>query len=88
MSSHLLGNFQLAAILQISRDAGGTKGMATDLGLDSGREGPAADHSPHIGLEQGIASQLARPPARRAEERIFPVLGDACRGDLLLQIAI
>ena len=35
MSGHLLGDFQLAAILQISRDAGGTKGMATDLGLDS-----------------------------------------------------
>ena len=88
MSGHLLGNLQLAAIPQISRDAGGTKGVAADFGLDAGRERPPANHPPHIGLEQGIAGELTGSAPSRAEERLFPVLGDAGRGDVLLQIAV
>jgi hypothetical protein len=88
MSGHLLGDFQLAAILQISRDAGGAKGVAADFGLDSGRERPPADHPPHIGLEQGIAGQLAGPAALRAEESAFPIVGNAGSGDVLLQIPV
>jgi len=30
MGSHLLGDFQLAAVLQISRDASGTKGVTAE----------------------------------------------------------
>jgi hypothetical protein len=42
MGGHLLGDLQLAAVLEISRDAGGAKGVAADLGLDPGRERPPA----------------------------------------------
>ena len=45
--------------------------------IDSGGERAAADHAPNIGLEQGIAGQLARAPAQRTEEWAFAVLGDA-----------
>lgn len=42
----------------------------------------------HIGLEQGIAGQLARSAARGAKERPFAVLGNARGLDVLLQIAV
>jgi hypothetical protein len=32
MASHLLGNLQLAAVLQIGGDSGGTEAMSADLG--------------------------------------------------------
>jgi len=56
--------------------------------FDAGRERPPANHPPHVGLEQGIASHLPRSAARRPEERAFPVLDDAGSPDVLLQIAI
>ena len=41
MVGHLLCNFQLAAIPQVLRDAGGAEGVAADLGLDAGLLGSA-----------------------------------------------
>src|SRR5882757_3854488 len=67
---------------------GRAEGVAADLGLDPGRERPPANHPPHVGLEQGIASHLPRSAGRRPEDRAFPVLGDAGSRDVLLQIAI
>ena len=88
MRRHLLGDLEPAAILEVGGDAGRPEGVATDLGLDPGRKRPPANHPPDIGLEQGIAGQLARSPARRAEERSFPVLGDAGRLDVLVEVAV
>jgi hypothetical protein len=88
MGSHLLGNLQLAAVLEVSRDAGRSKGVAADLGLDPGDERPPANHPPNIRLEQGITRQFTGAAARRAEERPFPVLGDAGSRDVLLQVAV
>ncbi len=59
---HPLGDFQPAAVLQTNGNPGSPEGMAADLRPDAGLGGPQADHPPDIGLEQGIASQLARAP--------------------------
>jgi hypothetical protein len=68
---HLLCNLQFAAVFEINRDAGRPKSVTSDLGLDPGRESSPPNHSPDIGLEQGIGGQLAGSPARRAKERAF-----------------
>jgi hypothetical protein len=52
---HLLGDLQAAAVLEIGGDAGGAEGVAADLGLDPSRKRSFANHSPNVGLEQGIA---------------------------------
>jgi hypothetical protein len=51
--------------------------MTADLRLDPGRKRPPANHSPHIGLEQGIAGQFSGSTTCRAEKRSFTILGDA-----------
>jgi hypothetical protein len=65
---HLQARFRKSRIL--SKFTGPTgSGVAANLGLDSTRERPPASHPPHIGLEQGIAGQLAGAAAGGAEER-------------------
>ena len=59
MVSNLLRHFQLAAILQIRRDPGGTKSMIADAGLDAGRFRPPADDAVGVLLEEGIGRKLA-----------------------------
>src|SRR3954466_9446244 len=44
MGRNLLRHFQPAAVLEVSRNAGGAKGMAPDLGFDAGRRGTPPDH--------------------------------------------
>jgi len=85
---HLLGDFELAAVLEIGGNAGGAEGVAADLRLDPGRQRPPSNHPPHIGLQHGPVGQLAAAPLARAEERPLAVLADAGGGDVLLQIAI
>ena len=77
-----------APVLEVGSDASRPEGVATDLGLDSGRERPPANHPPDIGLEQGIAGQLAGPAPHRPKERPLSVLGDAGRPDVLLEVAV
>jgi hypothetical protein len=48
MTGHLLGDFELPAILQKCRDAGGPKTMTGKFCLDAGRECVPADHLVHI----------------------------------------
>jgi hypothetical protein len=36
--------------------------VAADFGPDAGLAGPPADHPPYVGLDQGIAGQLAGAP--------------------------
>ena len=64
------------------------EGVTANLGLDSGYDRSAADHSPDIGLEQGIGRQLARSPTLRTKEREFSVFGDAGGSDLRLKVAV
>jgi hypothetical protein len=75
---HLLGDLQLAAILQISRDAGGAKGVAAYLGLDASLGSAARRRRSYAEATRrtaaGITVQLARATTRGAEEWPFPVL--------------
>lgn len=65
MPGHLLSDLELAAILQISCDASGAKAVATDLGLNAGRDGAALNGHVHIGLGQvQTRGQLAVPEGR------------------------
>ena len=78
MGCHLLGDLQLAAILQISRDAGGAKGVAAYLGLDASLGSAARRRRSYAEATRrtaaGITVQLARATTRGAEEWPFPVL--------------
>jgi len=85
---HLLCNLQFSAVFEINRNAGCPEGVTANLGLDPRRERSPANHPLDIGLEPGIGSQLARSPARRAEERAFSVHGKAGGSDVLLKVAI
>jgi hypothetical protein len=60
--SDLLGHFQLAAVLQIRRDAGRAESMIADARLDAGRFRPPADDAVGVLLGEGIGSKLAGPP--------------------------
>ena len=42
MRGYLLGDFELAAILQISRDTGSSESVAPNAGADAGGEPPVA----------------------------------------------
>jgi hypothetical protein len=88
MCGHLLGDFQLAAVLEIGRDAGSAEGVTADLCFYPGLGSSPANHSPHIGLQHGTVGQLAAAPPAGAEERPFPILGDAGRRDILLQVEV
>ena len=59
MGGHLLGYLKPAAVLELGGDTGRPKGVATGLDLDAGRERSSANHPPDIGLDYGIAGQLA-----------------------------
>ena len=48
MVGHLLRDFQLAAIAQVLRDAGGAENVAANFCLNAGLLGPPSNHSPDI----------------------------------------
>lgn len=54
---HLLGEFELAAVLQVGRDPRRTEGVGPDLGPDAGGGGAAAEHAPHVGLAEAAPGQ-------------------------------
>ena len=72
--SDLLGHFQLAAVLEIRRDAG--------------RIRPPADDAVGVLLEEGIGCQLTGLAAGGAEEIAVDVIGDAGRFDVFEQTLI
>ena len=88
MVSNLLRHFQLAAVLQIRRDPGGTESMIADARLDAGRCRPPADDAVGVLLEEGIGCKLAGLEASRAEEIAVDVIGDAGRFDIIVQTLI
>ena len=63
MVRHLRGLFKRAAVLQVSGDARGAKGVVADARGDSSGFRAALNHRIGVGLRQGIAGEL---PGRAA----------------------
>ncbi len=55
MTGHVLGNFQLAAILEVGGDPGSAEAVGTDLGSEPRGFGAFLNHQVHVGLGQGSA---------------------------------
>jgi hypothetical protein len=86
--SDLLRHFQLAAVLQIRRNAGRPKGMIANPRLDAGGFRPPADDAVSVLLEEGIGGKLAGLAAGAAEEIAVDVIGDAGRLDIIVQTLV
>ena len=70
MVGHLLRHFQPAAVLQIRRDASGSKGVIADFRFDAGGHSPAPDHPVGVLLvKRVLRERLSRSIGGRAEER-------------------
>ena len=67
MVGDLLRHFQLAAVLQIRRDAGRAESMIANPSFDAGRFRAPADDAVGVLLEEGIGGQLAGLAAGGAE---------------------
>lgn len=52
MASHLLRNFQFAAVLKVGGDAGGPRTVTTDLRCDTGSACSPTDHPVDFGLRE------------------------------------
>ena len=81
MVSDLLRHFQLAAVLQIRRNAGRAESMITNPRFDAGRFRAPADDAVGVLLEEGIGGKLAGLAAGAAEEIAVDVIGDGGRFD-------
>jgi hypothetical protein len=88
MVGDLLRHFQLAAVLQIRRDAGRAEGMIADARLDAGRFRAPADDAVGVLLEEGIGCKLTGLAAGGAEEIAVDVVGDAGPFDIIVQTLI
>ena len=88
MVGDLLRHFQFAAVLQIRRDPGRSKGMIANPRFDAGRFRPPADDAVGVLLEEGIGCELACLAAGGAEEIAVDVVGDAGRFDIIVQTLI
>jgi hypothetical protein len=65
VAGHLLGDLQLAAVLQLGGDAGGPEAVASDARLNAGGEGATLNHHVHVGLGQRQpGGELAVPEGR------------------------
>ena len=83
VAGHVLGNLQLATILEIGGDASGPETVGADLGPEPSRFGPLLDHQMHVGLGQGSAA--GQPAiAQGREQRGLRFAGEPGRGDPLL----
>ena len=83
MGGHLLGEFELAAVLEVIRNAGGAKTVVAGQAADAGLAQTAADHAVCARLIEGPALQRPAPPG--AEERSLGVVGDPGRGQVLIE---
>jgi hypothetical protein len=70
MVRDLLRHFQLTAVLQIRRDAGGTESVIANARFDAGGFRAPADDAVGVRLEKGIGGELA------ARNRVRELLGD------------
>jgi hypothetical protein len=78
MPGHLLGDFELAAVLQVRGDPGGAEAVGADFGPDAGGERPSLDHHVDVGLGQASAAGQPSVPQRR-EERSRGLAGQTRR---------
>jgi hypothetical protein len=85
MVGDLLRHFQLAAVLQIRRNAGRAEGVIANARFDTGRFRAPADDSVGVLLEEGIGCKLAGLAAGGAEKIAVDVIGDAGRFDIVVQ---
>jgi len=88
MVGDLLRNFQLAAVLQIGRDAGRAESMIANPRLDADRFGAPADDAVDVLLKKRIRCKLASLAPGAAEEIAVNVIGDTGRFDILVQTLI
>ena len=88
MVSDLLRHFQLAAVLQMRRNAGRAKGMIANPRFDAGRFRAPADDAVGVLLGEGIGCKLAGLAPGGAEEMAVDVIGDAGRFDVIVQTLI
>ncbi len=87
MTGHVLGDLQLAAVLEVGGDTGGSETVRADPSAQPSGFGPFLNHQVHIGLGQGnAAGQPAVTQGR--EERRVGFAGESGRGDPLLQILV
>jgi hypothetical protein len=87
VASHLLGDLELAAVLQVGGDAGGAEAVGADPGSQSWSACPPLDHHVHIGLGQGSA--LGQPAmAQGREEWCLGFAAEPGRRNPLLQILV
>ena len=88
MVSDLLRHFQLAAVLQIRRDAGRAEGVIANSRFDTGRFRAPANDAVSVLLEEGIGCKPAGLAAGGTEEIAVNVIGDAGRFDIIVQTLI
>jgi hypothetical protein len=79
MVGDLLRHFQLAAVLQIRRDAGRAEGMIANPRFDGGCFRPPADDAVGVLLEKGIGCKLASLAASGPEEIGIPLSSEPKR---------
>jgi hypothetical protein len=84
---HKLRDFQLAAVLELSGDAGiGAEGMAADL--DPGQGSPPGNHPPDIGMQHGRVGQIVAAPFAGAKERPLAILRNVRRFYVGLKVLV
>src|SRR5260221_4073686 len=88
MVGDLLRHFQIAAVLQIRRDAGRAEGMIANPRFDAGRFRAPADDTMGVLLEEGIGCKLPGLAAGGAEEIAVNIVGDAGSFDIIVQTLI
>ncbi len=68
MVGDLLRGFELAAVLHVSRDAGGAKGVIADFRFDAGRARAPLNHAVAVLLPHRIAGEDAGAAAAGRSE--------------------
>ncbi len=66
MPGHPLSNLELAAVLEVGGDAGGTEAVSADLGADAGGLGTPLNYHVHVSL--GQASAAGQPAMAQGQE--------------------
>ena len=84
----VLGGFQGAVVVEVSRDTGGPEGVVADAGLDAGGLGPPLNHAVGVLLPQGLGGEQAGAAGGRPEKRPVEILGDAGGGEVGVEVQL
>ena len=86
MIGDLLGDFKLAAVLQVGGYAGGAKSVVADLRLDAGGGRAALDDAVGVLLPERFPAENAGVSGSRLEEWLIRIAGvEACGGDVSVE---